>query len=54
MVSSQKINQMKKMVRTYLGVLDFDRLFCSSVTAVEFNENSEKNNFSKKRENKFI
>ena len=49
-VSAQKVEQMKKMVCTHQAALDFDRSFCSAATAVEFDENREKNNFSKRRE----
>ena len=40
---------MKNMVCTHWDTLDFDRSFCSAVTAVEFDKNSEKRNSQKGR-----
>ena len=37
-VLAQKIEQMKKMVRTHRAALDFNRSFCRVATAVEFDE----------------
>ena len=38
-VSAQKIEQTKNMVRTHQDALDFDILFCSEATAIDFDEN---------------